>query len=290
MSKVVAVIGVSLTATTIAWAVYFYQSKSSGLDSLIPKTVKEFEENGHNEGCVVSLFSGLGKLDAINTTDNNKIEGTFFGSGEKDKKNSEGCLVINWNKENYVEGNNQKWRGDFRLLWAVRNKNETSDKGFIMFATASPSQNSKLKWNGNVYALEKKTKEDKWTIQNATKIQDKEVEFKDKFPTPKLKTQAFWGFVSAEDDISKSCADNNCSGTSQKPDSFLQGYWTWKAGEGDLGTQKLGEWTDKLEEWWKNTFGEDKWKMQEVVKDMTGKWIKKVWHVNGIDKPQTPVA
>lgn len=233
MSKVAAAVGLLATgAVSTAGAVYLYQMRS-GFDSLLPKTVNDFENKGHEEGCVQSLFAGLEKLNSTSSTDTSNIDGTFLGNSESDKKNSEGCLVINWNKEKYGSGDSQKWKGDFRLLWSVK---------------------------------------------NVVKIPDnKEVEFKDKFPKPKLTTQAFWGFVNEENDISsKICGDSDCSDKSNQQDESFQSYWSWTGGENDSGKQKLGEWTDKLEEWWKDTFGDDKWKMKEVVKDIGGQWTQKV--------------
>lgn len=209
-------------------------------------------------------------------TSADKVDDNFFES--QDKKNSTGCLVINWHKENFSNGT--KWKGGFRFLWSLQNGK--GDKGFIIFAVATPASGSKFKWTGNFYALEKTTDSNEWKVAKKLSIadegKDKEVDANDKFPKSKTMQPQYWGYLSdLSSDLGKLCSNGDCQGDKTTID--FEGYWTW---QNDKGSEGVGDWMENLETWWKETFTESKGKIKELVKDIQGKWIERVWY--GIDK------
>lgn len=277
MGKAAGALGLSITGS-IAAAGGIYLSQMNSFDSQLPESLDIFEKPEHLEGCVSSLFPELKSMTpgtGSESSSTGKIDGNFFD--ENDRQNTEGCLVINWKKDVYGLGENQKWNGDFRLLWSVKNAKAT--KGFVVFATAKPTTNKKLKWMGNAYSLEQKNTGDKkeWIVNKKASIKEnaaagKEVEFKDKFPKPnsKLIDRENWGWISGENEIDN--FQENGNGADNKEEKFLEGYWIWRGSADNKGETKLGEWTDKLEDWWKNTFGENEWNMKGVIGEIKGKW------------------
>lgn len=110
MNKAVGIVGASATtAAASAGGIYLYKLHS--FDSTLPKDISDFDATGQEEGCVYNTFQGLKDMTPADASAN-KVDDNFFESQEK--KNSTGCLVINWNKENFSNGT--KWKGGFRFL------------------------------------------------------------------------------------------------------------------------------------------------------------------------------
>lgn len=277
MSKAAGVIGVSATAAAASVG-GVYLSRMSSFDSSLPQDIQKFEEHGQEEGCVVDLFPDLKNMNASDSSADSKLDNQVLGGD--DKSNAKGCLVVNWNKEIFGQGKDEKWKGGFRFLWAI--KNEKNNKGLIIFADAQVVQGGKVKWNGNTYVLEKKDANE-WKVSKKISIANggKEVEVNGKFPKAKQVKPPYWGFLSEPSgDISKFCDNGSCKESEKNPDKNFEGYWTWDGD--DKSNEKIGDWMENLETWWKETFGEDKGKIKDVLQDVKGKWTDRVWY--GVDK------
>lgn len=280
MGKAAIAIGVVATGT-LASVGGMYLSKMNSFDSELPKDLKEFEEKGQKEGCIVGLFPDLKNMTSSDTSSEAKLDGTVLGNDNK--KDTEGCLVVNWNKENFVSGNDVKWKGGFRFLWSI--KNSKNNKGLVVFAVGDPVKGGKVKWTGDAYSLEKNGT-DAWKVSKKISIESsgKEVDANGKFPKAKKIKPSYWGFLDEPSgDMSKFCDNGSCTGKPTKPDTSFRGYWTWK-GDNENNSENLEEWMENLESWWKETFGETNGKIKDMVKDMKGKWTEQIWY--GIDKPK----
>lgn len=289
MGKLAGVVAVVLLGGGVSVGGVFLSGIFS-LDSTLPRNLNEFRK-GNGGGCFQSLFSGINSMSDSSVADVSAESGPRTGFFDSSKiGQSDGCLVVNWNKEEY-KGTQTRWRGDFRFLWAVKQEN----KGFVTFTTAETKRDesgNKLLWKGMAYSLVKESNgwklSEKKTVDSTDKKTDKSAT-DSKFPKPHsdiTTKHPFWGFMESKEDMENICSETDCTGN--KTSSFFEGYWVWKGGSGGRA-KKLKDWSSNdlssdESSWWNNVYTKTEWDMSKVVENLTGHWSLKVWY--GIDRPK----
>lgn len=172
----------------------------------------------------------------------------------------QGCLDWQW------EIKNNRWEeSSFGFVWVVAK----GDKAFSVYLTAKGTSEKKFEIDGVAHAFKRES--EGWKTTHKLDVQKKELsgdDIKAKFPQNDKNLSAFktwvgignnyWGFL-----------DDGGTGLSTGEVRENNYNHPFKATNGD---KDIGSWSPNLKEWWNHFFGEDKWNMSELVKDIKGEW------------------
>lgn len=251
---------------------------SSVLDSYydISPTAEYFKKEVEQDKCTQRTFPGIKELSKENLAD------VADANEEKIGKDANapvvGCLAIRWDKRRGAkEENKDKWRGNFVFLWTFARGN----KGFLIYFTADtpeppPSNGAKMKVNAMAYVLEKDESKRTWSVSKGKEKIEKELEL-DKIPKIEIELLEDEGkerqFAKDGEDLSKLCSKEDCPDKRLLPDEFFNGWWVWEKETKEKEPKTTPDkWSTNLSEWWKEIHEESKWKMEDVLKGINGKW------------------
>lgn len=207
-------------------------------------------------------YGTLGQaIDTDKSVDANDLKGT-----SKAGTIPKSCLVINWERTDSTDTQEQKWTGVLKWLWSFVN----GDRGFVMFSIIKPSATEKhFDLEGGIYFLAQENKT--WKIKKHKEVSgtSKTIEadnFDNSFPQVgdgldgTDPSQPHWGFISGKAELDKLCG-KNASGcpknpVQQKTSSPFKEVWKWIANPKE--TQKTPNmWSKSFDKNLSGLFGED---------------------------------